>query len=546
MTRTPVPSLWSLLVRAQDLFPSYPALAEPGSEASYAELYRAARSLAQFLTAGGVGRGERVAYLGVNSGAYLVSYFAAAGAGTVLVPLNHRLAPPELAAILVDAEARWVIADGEQERALAATAVAGARLERVIWTNVAPTGGGATAPAGPLGAATTTWEEATAGSTRDGGEGAGATLAPGGGDEVAQLYYTSGTTGRPKGVMLTHRNVWSHALGAIAELGLGPKDRWGHIAPLFHLADAWATFAITWVGGCHVIVPRFSPEAAFDALARERVTVTNLVPSMLNLMAKHPEATRWDLSAMRLLLSGGAPIAPSLVGALVALFGCEYVQTYGMTETSPYLTLSLPKPHLRGGPPEAELRVRARTGRPFATVELRVVDEAGQTVPRDDRTVGEIQVRGESVTPGYWNRPEETAAAFTTEGWLCTGDLAVWDAEGYVDIVDRKKDMILTGGENVYSTEVEHVLAAHEAVLEVAVVGVPDARWGEAVLAAVVLRPGREASPEVLMAFCRERLAGYKTPKRVELLPELPRTGSGKIRKAALRERFRASPREVT
>jgi fatty-acyl-CoA synthase len=335
-------------------------------------------------------------------------------------------------------------------------------------------------------------------------------------------------------VMLTHANVGVHALGTIAELGFRDSDTWGHIAPMFHLADAWATFALTWVGGRHVMLPRFEAGAALALIERERVTVSNLIPTMLNLMVNHPEATRFDLRCQRLVLSGGAPIAPELVRRILATFGGDYVNTYGMTETSPYLTLSLLKESLRQLPPEEQLIYKAKTGRPFITVELKVVREDGQSVAADEREVGEIRVRGATVTPGYWNRPEETAQAFR-DGWLCTGDLAVVDGEGYVTIVDRKKDMICTGGENVYSTEVENALYTHPAVLEAAVFGVPDAKWGEAVKAAVVLKPGEQVTEVELIAHCKARLAGYKAPKSVDFLTELPRTGSGKITKQALR-----------
>jgi acyl-CoA synthetase (AMP-forming)/AMP-acid ligase II len=333
--------------------------------------------------------------------------------------------------------------------------------------------------------------------------------------------------------MLTHHNVWTHALAAIAELQLSDRDTWAHVAPMFHLADAWATFAITWVGGCHVMVPKFDAAETLATFERERVTLTNLVPTMLNLMVKHPDRTRFDYGSLRLILSGGAPIAPAVVAAIVETFGCEYVQTYGMTETSPYLTLSLLKPHLRALPAAERLRFSAKTGRPFIAVELKVVKEDGKPVQTDEAEVGEILVRGPTVTPGYWQCPEETRAAFD-DGWLRTGDLAVMDAEGYLTIVDRKKDMIITGGEKVYSTEVEHVLYQHPAVLEAAVFGTSDPTWGELVNAAVVLRPGSTASADELDAFCRERLAGFKWPRRITFLAELPKTGSGKIMKRAL------------
>jgi acyl-CoA synthetase (AMP-forming)/AMP-acid ligase II len=306
---------------------------------------------------------------------------------------------------------------------------------------------------------------------------------------------------------------------------------------MFHLADAWATFAITMAGGKHVTLARFEAEKALDLLERERVTITNLVPTMLNLMVKHPSAAERDWSALRAILSGGAPIAPDVVRAIVETLGCDYVQTYGMTETSPFLTMSLLKEHLRALPSDEQLAYKCKTGRAFATVELRVVGPDGRDVASDERTVGEIRVRGETVMPGYWNKPVETKAAFE-DGWLKTGDLAVIDREGYVTIVDRAKDMILTGGENVYSTEVEHALYAHPSVLEAAVFGVPDEVYGESVRAAVVLCAGKTASVEELIAFCRSRLAGFKCPRAIDFLSELPRTGSGKVQKRALRDPY--------
>jgi acyl-CoA synthetase (AMP-forming)/AMP-acid ligase II len=464
-----VNALWAMLERA------------PGPD--YARTRARCERLHAALAARGLRAGERFGVLAWNSSEYLELYFAAARGGYVLCPLNARLAPPEIEAILRDSGARFVL-EGTAEFAAHEL------------------------PVPPV-----------------------AEVPP---DAPAQLYYTSGTTGQPKGVVLTQRNVDVHARAAIAELGLDSRDTWAHIAPMFHLADAWAVFAITLCGGRHVYLPRFEPLAALDLLVRERVTITNLIPTMLNLMVRHPSAPGRDYSGLRAILSGGAPIAPALVREILELFGCSYVQTYGMTETSPYLTLGILKPRLAALPLEERIGWLAKTGRPFAAVELRVVDVRGGDVPADGQSVGEIRVRGETVTPGYWNQPEVTAAAFE-DGWLKTGDLATLDAEGYVNIVDRKKDMILTAGENVYSTEVEHMLHAHPSVLEVAVFGLPDELWGERVCAAVVLRPGKSASVEELQAFCREQLAAYKVPRAIEFLSELPRTGSGKIQKHALR-----------
>jgi fatty-acyl-CoA synthase len=302
------------------------------------------------------------------------------------------------------------------------------------------------------------------------------------------------------------------------------------------LADAWATFAITWAGGKHVLLPAFDPLQVLKLIQEERITLSNLIPTMLNMMVNHPVAGSFDYSSLRVILSGGAPIAPEVVRKIIDTFRCDYIQTYGMTETSPYLTLSILKDHLKGLPWEKQLEFKASTGREFINVSLKVVDLEGWEVARDNKEVGEIIVKGDTVTPGYWNLPDETEKALK-DGWLYTGDLAVVNEEEYVTIVDRKKDMILTGGENVYSTEVENVLYAHDAILEAAVIGVPDPKWGEAVKACVVLKPGETATEEEIIAFCKANLAGYKAPKSVDFLDALPRTGSGKIYKKGLKDR---------
>ncbi|UCG07683.1 MAG: AMP-binding protein, partial [Desulfobacterales bacterium] len=356
-------------------------------------------------------------------------------------------------------------------------------------------------------------------------------------NQVAHLYYTSGTTGRPKGVMLTHKNVCLHALGTIAELQLASTDIWGHIAPMFHLADAWATFAITWVGARHVMVGQFEAEAVMANIQQEHITLSNMIPTMLNLMIKHPKVSTYDFSSLRVILSGGAPIAPEVVRSITETFGCDYIQTYGMTETSPYLTFSILKEHLHALSPEEQFKYKSKTGRPFIGVDLKVVDENGDPVAANEQQVGEIWVRGDTITPGYWNLPQATAEAFS-EGWLRTGDLANVDAEGYVNIVDRKKDMIVTGGENVYSTEVENVLYMNPKVLEAAVFGIPDEKWGEAITAAVVLKENETATEAEIINFCKQHQASYKAPKSIIFLDELPKTGSGKIYKKGLRDAY--------
>jgi fatty-acyl-CoA synthase len=494
-------NVWNLLADAASNWPERTALRTDAKAGRTALNYRQAadRSLAiaAELRKLDIQPGDRVGCLMHNNPEHLLAYFGVAAAGAILVSLNTRLTAAEQRGILKHSGSKLLIHDRHHRQ----------RAQELDVTS--------------------TELPAT--------DSEGFVATPSAGDAPAQLYYTSGTTGDPKGVMLTHTNVCTHAQAAIQELGLSSDDTWAHIAPMFHLADAWATFAITAVGGQHVFLPQFNAVAALDLLQDERVTITNLVPTMLNLMVKDPVAAHRDYS-LRVMLSGGAPIAPDVVHRILQTFGCDYVQTYGMTETSPYLTLSLLTQELLALPPAQQLIYKCKTGRSFLGIELRVVDEQGQSIAADGKAVGEIRVRGKTVTPGYWLNPEATAAAFDADGFLMTGDLATIDEYGFVDIVDRKKDVIKSGGETVFSVEVENALYEHPEVLECAVFGKPDETWGERVVAAVVLRPGMSASSDDLIAFCRARIAGYKTPKQIDFMQALPRTGTGKIQKRSLRD----------
>ncbi|MBW1806610.1 MAG: long-chain-fatty-acid--CoA ligase [Deltaproteobacteria bacterium] len=503
-------NIWKLFQDAATSFPNDVAVVDDEHRVTYAKTFERTCSLARYLRSKGIRPGDRVSILEDNSYTYFEVYFAAAGLGVILNPLNNRLAAREIAAILLDAGARWLIAGERFAKLVSDVLSRKTPIEGVLYTGEKYEQ--------VVGFCSETFEPAQVKE-----------------EDVAHLYYTSGTTGKPKGVMLTHKNVCLHAQAAIEEFELSVSDVWGHIAPMFHLADAWATFAITRVGGRHVMVRRFDPEGVLQVLEKERITISNLIPTMLNQMNKHERVAEFDFPDLRVLLSGGASIAPEVVKSTMETFGCDYIQTYGMTETSPYLTVSILEEHLKRLPPDEQFSFKAKTGRPFKSVDLKVVDEQGVEVAPDGEQVGEIWVKGETVTPGYWNNPKETQAAFQA-GWLCTGDLAVLDQEGYVNIVDRKKDLIVTGGENVYSIEVENILYMHPAILEAAVFGVPDETWGEAVRAAVVLNPGQVAAEEEIIGFCRENLAAYKAPKRVDFFEELPKTGSGKIFKKKLRD----------
>jgi fatty-acyl-CoA synthase len=519
-----------LLPKAVKLYPRREAVVCGDVRLNYREFGDRVWRLCNGLVSLGLQSNDRLAILHENCHVFLEAYFAGAHLGLILVPLNFRLSPKELAMTLNDSGSRTLIAQDAFKDKVEALSTLAPGLERVIWSKKRQ-------------------EE-------NPGEADYETLLrrhepkappelPIKDDDVAHLYYTSGTTGRPKGVMLTQKNVKSHALGTIAELHLTDRDHWFHVAPLFHLADAWATFAITWAGGKHVIIPSFDPLSVLRTIQQEKITLTNLIPTMLNMMVNHPQAADFDYSSLRVILSGGAPIAPEVVRKIIETFKCDYIQTYGMTETSPYLTMSILKQHLKDLPWEKQLSFKASTGREFINVSLKVVDEQGREVARDDKQVGEIIVKGDIVTPGYWNLPNETNKAIQ-DGWLHTGDLAVVNEEEYVTIVDRKKDMIITGGENVYSTEVENVLYTHPAVLEAAVIGVPDPKWGEAVRACVVLKPEKAATEQEIISYCKENLAHYKAPKSVAFLGALPRTGSGKIYKKGLRDLFWLQKKEVS
>ena len=510
------------LHKAYKFFPKKEAIVCGRDRWTYLEFYDRLGRLSHSLKKFGVGKDDKVAILHPNCHYFLEAYYGITQIGAISVPINYRLSPKEIAFILEDSESKILIADPMFQEQIDSIRGEIQRIERILWT-----GKGKGEETRDLNyekvLSQTNADEITAPLITS--------------EDVAQIYYTSGTTGRPKGVMLSHKNVTTHALGTIAEIHLTDRDVWIHVAPLFHLADAWATWAVTWVGGTHVLVREFDAKVVLETIEKEKVTLTNLIPTMLNLMVNHQDVGKYDYRSLRVLLSGGAPIAPEVVRKIVETFKCDYIQTYGMTETSPYLTLSILKEHLDRLPYEDRLRFKSKTGREFIGVELKVINDRGEEVKKDEKEVGEIIVKGDIVTKGYWKLPEETAKSIK-DGWLYTGDMAVMDEQGYVTIVDRKKDMILTGGENVYSTEIENVLYMHPAILECAVIGVPDEKWGEAVKGIVVLKPGQKATTQEIIQFCKERIAHYKAPKSIDFIDALPRTGSGKIHKKGLRDSY--------
>jgi fatty-acyl-CoA synthase len=339
--------------------------------------------------------------------------------------------------------------------------------------------------------------------------------------------------------MLTHRNLYINAINSICEFGVHERDVYLHKLAQFHCNGWGVGYAVTGMGGTHVIVKKFEPAAFFDLVAKEQVTFACMPPTMINMALNYSidAATLERLpSGMRVGTAGSTPPLATIQGAQEK-FGWQVIQIYGLTETAPFMTVSKIKPHMDGWPDDQKLRVQAKTGYPMIGVDIRVIDDEGRDVKPDSGEVGEVITRANVVMKGYWRQPEATDAVIV-DGWFHTGDMATADSEGFIEVCDRKKDLIISGGENISSIEVEGLLYKHAAVLEAAVVAAPDERWGEVPYAIVVLKPGAAAAESELIDFCRERLAHYKCPKRIDFIEALPRTATGKIQKNLLREKY--------
>ncbi len=524
--------------KAITLWPQRKAIVDGTKSFSYAQFGERVSRLGHYLLSLDLDTGSVIAVLAPNCHEFMEAYYACAMLGVVIVPLNFRLAAAEIADILKDSEAKALIVHPDFLLAAASVLKQKTELKHLVFIGkkLPPEFD----PDSHSELAFSLYEPSLAGQSHQPLPDREMTA-----DHLAQLYYTSGTTGRPKGVMLSHMNVASNAIGAMVELQLTETTVWGHFAPIFHLADAWALFAVTWGGGMHVFSPYFKAAPVLSEIARNKVTMTALVPTMVNQILALPDLKKYDLSSLKWIMTAGSPVAPEQVKRIMQELHCDYCQFYGLTETSPFLTVGTVKEHLRELPPDQLMELKARTGRPFLAVDVKVVRADGSPVERDNTEVGEIVARGPNVTKGYWKQPETTAQAIR-DGWFHTGDLAVIDSEGYINIVDRQKDMIITGGENVYSTEVEYALYEHPAVLECAVFGVPDEKWGEIVKAVIVLKSGHDASEADLVAHTKNRLAGYKTPRSIDFASELPKTGSGKIFKKGLRDEYwKSAARQV-
>ncbi len=503
--------------RAEALFGGKVGIVDGDVRLTYKEFGERADRLSNALTELGVKRGERVAWLGYNSHQLLEAYYGVVQMGAVLLPLNIRLTPAEIGFILNDSESVAVFYNRDFLPIVDAVRSTAETVRHFIPIEA---GEGddydkLLAASGP--------DFTPPGDIKD--------------DDLAELFYTSGTTANPKGVMMTHRNLYLHAMQVYAGMSVKDSNVQLHTIPLFHV-NGWGTpHTITGAGARHIVVNKFDPAQVLELVEKERVTHFSVVPTMAIAIINHPKLGDFDLSSLEHIGIGGAASAPDLIREVEQKLGCRAYSGYGLTETTPVLTFSFIKDHLKGLSDEERWKRQAMTGYPMPGVEMSIVDPDDNHLPRDGQSVGEIVVRADNVMAGYWKQPEDTAHV-TRGGWFHTGDMAVIDEEGYFLIVDRKKDIIISGGENISSIEVEKAIFAHPAVMECAVIPVPDERWGEVPKALVVLKPGQAATEQEIADHCRSHLPGFKVPKSVEFFESLPKGGTGKILKKDLREKY--------
>jgi acyl-CoA synthetase (AMP-forming)/AMP-acid ligase II len=486
------------------------AVAVDGRSLTYAELDRRAAQAAGLLQEMGASPGDRIAWLGKSCEAWYELMFGAANTGACLAPINTRLAVPEIAFILRDSDASLLFvtpdffdiarqATGGIDRPIRLIAVGG---EAAGFESYAQRRDAAPTP------------------VRE---------PPKAEDDVLQLY-TSGTTGLPKGVRLNNANYAAFlALRERVEgFDYGPDDTVLIVMPLFHVAGTNISYSGLAAGGRLVVMADFNPVEVLRLIEQEKVAHVFLAPVMINLLLQTPQALTTDFSSLKTVSYGASPISEAVLKAATERFGCGFIQFYGMTETCGAGTTLAPSAHVG--------KLLRSCGKPWETLEARIADENGRSLPSGE--IGEIEIRGPIVMAGYWNRPEATAETIGPDGWLRTGDAGFMDEDGFFFVHDRVKDMIVSGGENVYPAEVENAILGCPGVADAAVIGVPDERWGEAVKAVVVPSPGAEPDPEAIIAWARERIAGYKAPKSVDFVEALPRNPSGKVLRRELRKPY--------
>ncbi len=485
--------------------PDRPALIEEDRHFTYSQLEHRTALVASALIAAGLKKGDRIAWLGKNSDLYFTLFYGAARLGIVMVPVGWRLAPTEWAFIINDTRARLLFTGPGFEAAGAALQTSLSHVERILSA--------AEGRAMIEGATRLPFDPALP-------------------DEAVLQLYTSGTTGNPKGAVLSNANLFGLRKNA-NEADL-PYTKWDDdevvlvAMPCAHIGGTGLGIMALAAGLPGLVQSEFTPDGVFDAIEQNGVTRFFIVPAALHILLQNPRCKHVDFSRLRYILYGAAPIPLELLRQCIAMFGCEFIQAYGMTETTGTIVMLPPEDH----DPNGNARMRS-AGKALPGVELRIVDSEGKELPTGE--VGELITRSSNNMIGYWNLPDATAKTVSGDGWIYTGDAAYLDADGYLFIHDRMKDMIITGGENVYPAEVESAIYGHPDVLEVAVIGVPDDKWGEAVKAVCAPKPGCVVDPDSIIAWTREKIAGFKVPKTVDSVEALPRNASGKILRKDLR-----------
>ena len=514
----------SALDRAARYYAQKPAIVDREGSFTWTEHVERIACLASGLQGMGVGQGQAYGLLSPNTFRYCEWLHAGYWMGAVPVPINLRLAPPEIAYILENAGCRVVGVDDAFRDLFDAP-------ELAPWRETLFSMSG-----DPADAAGPHHEGIIAANSP-------APLYESAEDDTATLLYTGGTTGRSKGVQLTHRNVVANGMQVGHTVGILTDDIYLHIAPMFHAADLLGT-GFTLMGAAHAYLAAFTPADALGTIQDLKVTWSMFAPTMIIMMLQQEDVSAYDLSSLRAFLYGSAPMAAEWVKRTLEAFPhIDLIQGYGLTETSPILTIINGKEHKEAVASGNLDRLKC-AGRPVVGVDMRILDDDGSEAPTGQS--GEVAVRAPNVTKGYLDLPEENAKAFR-DGWFHTGDVGYFDDEGFMYLVDRKKDMIITGGENVYTLEVEAAIYKHPAVGECAVVGIPDDKYGEALFAAIVPQPGESVTADELVKHCREHIGGYKIPRQYAFLPEMPKSAMGKILKTELRKTYSdpAAPRDV-
>jgi acyl-CoA synthetase (AMP-forming)/AMP-acid ligase II len=489
---------------------------------TYCQFGERANRLANALLGLGIKKGDVVSFVCYNSYQLLEAYYGVVQAQAILNPINIRLTAGEIEFILDHAQSRVVCFHSDFRPLIQTLQRRLSSIRHFVEIE----------PSAPLLTGHQEYEDLLRRASTD-------FQAPEVEDEndIAELFYTSGTTGDAKGVVLSHRSLYLHALNLIAGLGYTDRERFLHVVPLFHV-NGWGTpHTLTAVGGRHVMLRKFDPKEVFRLVQEEGITRLFAVPAVFIALLNEPKRGAYDLSSLRQVKIGGAPSSLSLIRQVEEGFGCQAIVGYGLTETSPVVSLALPKDHMLDWEKPARLVHQVRTGIEIIGSEIRVIGAEGRDVDPNDEEVGEIAIRSNVVMTGYYKDPDATSRAIR-DGWFYSGDLATIDSEGSLRIVDRSKDIIISGGENISSAEVENALYSHPSVIECAVIGVPDETWGEVPVALVVCRAGREVTETELIAHIRGNLAPFKCPKAIHFRDSLPKGGTGKILKRQLREPF--------